>query len=363
MLFCSFERVGATVYQKAEIGLCVDLSHSTKGMLEGLRTNMWYLMHFLTAYEPQPDVKIGMVSYGKRGYGMENNYTRKISDLSYRINLIQEELYATVNGEPARESFPEAALNKTIDELSWSKDPNTYKTIFFMGNGMLHDKYFEDIAKSLQRKGIVIHVFYYRTSHNLEEIASWEELCKELKIELKFIDPAVIMPMEREIKSTNIDIVLEANNKLNNTYIPYGEHGERDFHRYLELDQWAKQTGVHCQEFRLMYKISKNYIGANKDWDLVDLSISGQLDTNTIERKYLPEKYRNLSNTELLKVVNRKKEEREYLREIASITTKRSIILTHDYYQEYKAIIGKSLYMLIMLDINSDIDNLHLIMD
>jgi hypothetical protein len=363
LLSCSLECAIAAVYQKAEIAICADLSYSTKGFLEGLRTNMWYLMNHLSVYEPQPTVKMGMVCYGKTGYGSENNYTRMLSDLTAQINIIQEELYSTVNGEPARESFPEAALMKTIDDLSWSKDANTYKTIFFMGNGMLHDRYFDDIVKSAQKKGIVLHVMYYRTYHNQDEIVSWTALCHELNIDLQYIEPAVIMPLGREIKSDNTEMVLEANSKLNNTYIPYGEHGVRDFNKYLELDQWAKQTDIHCQEFRFMYKISNSNAGANKGWDLVDLSLSGELDTNTIEKKFLPEMYRNLSFTDLLKVVDRKKEEREYLREIANITARRNVTLTHDYYQEYKGIIGKSLYILVMQNINADIDNVHLIMD
>lgn len=363
LLCCSLLETKATVYEKADIAICADLSYSTKGLLDALRQNMWYLMHYLTVYSPQPNVRIGMMCYGKIGFGRENNYIRLVSDLSNRINAIQQEMYAMVNGEPALESYPEIALLRTIDEFSWSKDVSSYKTIFFMGNGKLRSKYFSDIVKSAKKKGIIIHVMYYQAYNNQEEIDSWMRLCKELDVDLQYINPSFVLPLEREVQSSNLDISLEANEKYNRTFIPYGEHGQREFNKYLELDACAKQTGMHCQEFRLLYKVSNNYLGANTNWDLVDLSISGQLDTNTIDKKYLPDMYRNMSYTDLLAVIDRKKEERMYLREIVNITSRRNVLLTHDYFQEYKAVIRKSLYILLMQNINQDIDNVHLIME
>ncbi len=363
LLCCSLLETKATVYEKADIAICADLSYSTKGLLDALRQNMWYLMHYLTVYNPQPNVRIGMMCYGKIGFGRENNYIRLVSDLSNRMNAMQQEMYAMVNGEPALESFPEIALLRTIDELSWSKESNSYKTIFFMGNGKLHSKHFNDIVKAAKKKGIIIHVMYYQAYSNQEEINSWMGLCKELGVELQYINPSLVLPLEREIKSSNTDISMEANEKYNNTFIPYGERGQRELNKFLELDAYAKQTGMHCEEFRLLYKVSNNYLGANTSWDLVDLSISGQVDTNKIDKKYLPEIYRSMSYKDLLSVIERKKEERMYLREIVNITSRRNVLLTHDYYQEYKAVIRKSLSIMLMQNINQDIDNVHLIME
>jgi len=180
---------------------------------------------------------------------------------------------------------------------------------------------------------------------------------------LQYISPSLVLPLEREMQSSNTDISMEANEKYNYTFIPYGKNGKAELSAFLELDAYAKQSGMHCQEFRLLYKVSNNYLGANTHWDLVDLSISGKLDTNKIEKNYLPDIYRNLSYIDLLLVIERKKEERMYLREIVNITSRRNVVLTHDYYQKYKAVIRKSLYILLMQNINEDIDNVHLIMD
>lgn len=364
VLLCSiFVNTQAAVYKKVDVAICADLSTSTKGLLDALRTNMWYLMHYLTVYSPQPNMRIGMVCYGKPNYHKENDYTKVISDLSTRINLIQDELYNTVNGEPARESAPESALLTTINSLSWSKEPESFKTIYFIGNGMLHARHFNDIVKAAKKKDIKINVMYYHSYNSEPEIATWSALAKELNTELIYVEPSVILPLEREIKSANIDIMLEANKKYNNTFIYYGEHGQKEYNQFLELDRYAKETGMHCLEFRLLYKISDNYLGANKAWDLVDLSIMGELDTTKIDKKFLPEIYKKMSFKDLLNAVERKKEERMYLRDIATITAKKNVILTHDYYQEYKAIIRKSLYIMIMQNLNEQVDNVHLIMD
>ena len=70
LLCCSLLETKATVYEKADIAICADLSYSTKGLLDALRQNMWYLMHYLTVYSPQPNVRIGMMCYGKIGFGI-----------------------------------------------------------------------------------------------------------------------------------------------------------------------------------------------------------------------------------------------------------------------------------------------------
>ena len=88
LLCCSLLETKATVYEKADIAICADLSYSTKGLLDALRQNMWYLMHYLTVYSPQPNVRIGMMCYGKIGFGRENNYIRLVSDLSNRMNAL-----------------------------------------------------------------------------------------------------------------------------------------------------------------------------------------------------------------------------------------------------------------------------------
>ncbi len=346
-----------------EVAICADLSSSTKGLLEAMRTNMWYLMHYLTSYQPQPDVRFGMVLYGKPGYGEKNDYNRLISDLGKRINSIQEELYSTSVSEPALENFPEKALLKTIEELSWSEGTDVYKTIFFIGNGAINTSELKKIAKAAKKKGIIVNAMYYKTYHNLAELNQWTELAKALEVELVVIDPTLVTPWEKDIKSSNTELMLQANEKYNNTFLYYGEGGYRRHQMYLQMDKYASESGKNCLELRFMYKISENYFGVNSDWDLIDYSMHASIDTTKLDKKLLPEQYRTMTFENILKVVERKKEERLYLRDIGNIYSSRNRILTHDYYQEYKGTVHRALYFTILEVINSQIDNYHLILD
>jgi len=355
----------AAEHKRMEIALCVDLSASTNGLLDALRTNMWYLMYYLTSYQPQPDVYIGLVLYGKPGYGKKNNYIKIQSDLSKNINFIQQELYSTLVTINAKENYPEKAVLTCLTELSWSKELNTYRTIVMIGNGALTNKTdMDEIAKISQKKGIIINTIYYQTYQSEREIIQWKKIAKMCNGTATLIDPAVAQPWEKDIKSSNSDFISEVNDKFNSTFIYYGEDGNKKFAKYMGMDDYARETGPICLEFRLMYKISENYIGVNKDWDLVDLSIvEGKIDSNSIDKKTLPEEYQKMSFKTILRFVDTKKEERLYLEEITGIVAKRNKILTREYYQEYRPIIKRSFYIILMEIFNSQTDNFHEILD
>ncbi len=355
----------AAVHKRMEIALCVDLSASTNGLLEALRTNMWYLMYYLTAYQPQPDVYIALVLYGKPGYGKENDYVKKVSDFGKNINFIQQELYSTLVTVNAKENYPEKAVLTCLTDLSWSKEPETYRTVVVIGNGALTgNSDMAELVKISLKKNIVVNTIYYQTYQSEREIIQWKNLAKLCNGVATIIDPAVAQPWEKDIKSSNTDFISEVNDKFNSTFLYYGQDGNKKYAKFMGMDDYARETGPICLEFRLMYKISDNYIGTNKDWDLVDLSIvNGRIDTNSIDKKTLPDEYQKMSFKTILRFVSTKKEERLYLQEITAIVAQRNKILTREYYQEYKPIIKRSFYIILMEIFNSQTDNFHEILD
>ncbi len=365
VLIFNLNTMPAATHKRMEIAFCVDLSASTDGLLEAMRTNMWYIMYYLTSYQPQPDVYVGLVLYGKPGYGKENDYIKQVSDLSKNINFIQQELYATQVLVNAKENYPEKAALTCMTQLSWSKDPDTYKTIVMIGNGALTGN--EDMAELIKlstKKGIIVNTIYYQTYQSEREIIQWQKLAKLCNGISTVIDPAVALPWEKDIKSSNSNFIAEVNDKFNSTFIAYGEDGEKKFAKYMGMDDYARETGPICLEFRLMYKISDNYIGVNKDWDLVDLSIvNGKLDSTALDKKTLPLEYQKMSFKDIFRFVNIKKEERLYLQEITAIVAQRNKILTREYYQEYRPIIKRSFYIVLMEIFNAQTDNFHEILD
>ncbi|MCX6182205.1 MAG: hypothetical protein NT150_09785 [Bacteroidetes bacterium] len=365
VLIFNLNTISAATHKRMEIALCVDLSASTTGVLEALRTNMWYLMYYLTAYQPQPDVYVGLVLYGKPGYGVENDYVKIVSDFSKNINFIQQELYSTQVTINAKENFPERALLKCLTNLSWSKEPETYRSVVIIGNGSITgNEYMADAVKISLKKQIVVNTIYFQTYQSEREVIQWERVAKACNGIATVIDPAVAQPWEKDIKSSNSDFIAEVNDKYNSTFMHYGTDGNKKFAKYMGMDDFARETGPICLEFRLMYKISENYLGVNKDWDLVDLSIvNGKIDTNHIDKKTLPIEYQNMSFKDIVRLVNLKKEERLYLQEITNIVAQRNKMLTREYYQEYRPIIKRSFYIILMEIFNAQTDNFHEILD
>jgi|GEM_PF-2907659 len=365
VLIFNLNALHAAPVKRMEIALCVDLSASTSGLLEVLRSNMWYLTYYLNTYAEQPDINIALVLYGKPGFTKETHYIRKVADLGKNVNLIQQELYSTLVAVSAKENYPEKAVLVCLQDLSWSKEPNTYRTVVVIGNGSLVDVgAMEEIAKISKKKGIYVNTIYFKTYQNEREINQWAKLAKDCNSINYMIDPAIAQPWEKDFKSSNSSFLAEVNEKYNATMIPYGEDGHKKFAKYLSMDDFARETGPVCLEFRLMYKISENYVGLNKDWDLVDLSTMGEkIDTNAIDRKLLAEQYKRIPLKTLLRVIETKKEERIYLREITAIVAQRNKMLTHDYYQEFRPIIRRSFYLVLMDLFNTQTDNYHEILD
>ena len=122
------------------------------------------------------------------------------------------------------------------------------------------------------------------------------------------------------------DEIFKLNEKLNSTYISYGQRGEEFYSKQKQMDQANTAMSKKAMMKRAEAK-SNSKVYNNADWDLVDRTAGNDAEIEKIDKKTLPDSLQNKSSAELKVIVNEKRKER------AAIQTK--IITLNQQRQQY----------------------------
>src|SRR5665213_1337893 len=68
--------------KKIDIALCLDLSGSTNGLIDKFREGIWDIVNEVNKLSPAPEVRIGLVAYGRPSYGKSTDYVKVMYDLT-----------------------------------------------------------------------------------------------------------------------------------------------------------------------------------------------------------------------------------------------------------------------------------------
>jgi hypothetical protein len=308
-IFCFVSFTAFT--QKAEIVICADLSGSTNGMIVSLQKTIWSVVNEMDANESIEEVKFALVGYGRKSFGKENNFTKILQDLSIDVNKIGYTLLKSQLTIQGCDAYPEKGINDCINNISWSKTEDVQRIIIIIGNGGISYKQMEKQVKKAQKKAIKITPVYYKSRVNAGEEKQWKDFAEMCDNELR-----VATPSNKNIvfkKTYDTKFIQETGGQLKHTYIPYGEEGKQSQKKFNFLFDHLKESSPEGYEEMLVYQSSYHVQGQNKNWDLVDLAISGDIDYEKIKRERLPLFLQSFTDEQLSKYVNIKIRERKLL--------------------------------------------------
>src|SRR5262245_22720424 len=77
-----------------DIVLCLDVSSSMDDLLASAKVKLWEMVNDLGAARPTPRLRVGLYSYGHRGYDAKKGWVRKEVDLTDDLDT----LYKHLNG-------------------------------------------------------------------------------------------------------------------------------------------------------------------------------------------------------------------------------------------------------------------------
>jgi hypothetical protein len=297
--------------QKAEIIICADLSGSTNGMIVSLQKTIWSVVNEIDGNESIEEVKFGLIGYGRKSFGKENHFTKVLEDLNIDVNKIGYTLLKSQLTIQGCEAYPEKAINKCVNNISWSKEEAVQRIIIIIGNGGISYKQMKKEIKNAHKKQIKITPIYYKSRSSSGEEKQWKDFSEMCNNELR-----VAVPSNKNIvfkKNYDTKFIQESGDKLKRTYIPYGTEGKQLQKKFNFLFEHLKESSPDGYEEMLVYQSSYHVQGQNKDWDLVDLALSHDIDFKNIKRERLPLFLQSFTDEQLSKYVNIKIRERKLL--------------------------------------------------
>ena len=304
--------------QSIDVVFCLDLSNSSNGLIDQFRNHLWDYWNFFKHCQPQPEFRIGVVTYARFSYGKANGYSKVQKDLGTDFEMLSNILYKIPSKIEKGDQYVGAALNTCLKKISWSTDPNTKKIIFLVGNGDVYTGRIDvnEVLKKLSKQNIIVHTTYCIAPGERKAIIGWQKIAQAGGGKIS----TVSLRRHNFDKLNGFDLqnFRLLNRKFNNTYLYYGKGGKLR-RRILQVeDNHIYVTNTEGFRFRSMYKISDDYQNKNYSWDLVDLYHKDPLAFLDIDRQLLNDSCKKMSDEQIKEYIIYKKYERKKLSSLIS---------------------------------------------
>lgn len=321
---------------KIDVVFVLDTTGSMSGLIKAAKEKIWSIASTMAQAEHAPEIRMGLVAYRDRG----DEYVTRVTDLSHDLDSMYATLmdYRAAGGGDTPESVNQA-LHDAVHKISWSRDSNTYRAIFLVGDAPPHMDYQDDVKYPqtlgvARERGIVVNTIqsgnYRGTSGNWKQIASLGQ-GRYFHVTQSGDAVAIATPFDAKLAKLSAE--------LDDTRMYYGDRAQREqMKRKVEAGKkLQKSASVTAQARRARFNASrsgeKNLIGKN---ELVDSVASGRVSLADIDRDQLPAAIRAMAPSEQEAVIEAKaKKRREVTEEIRKLSRARS-----DYLREKVAETG-----------------------
>lgn len=305
---------------KIQVAILLDTSGSMDGLIGQAKSRLWNIVNTLTTlrFEGEaPQIEIALYEYGRYTI-KDENYIRQITLLTSDLDLISEELFSLTTG--GSEEYCGAVILDAVKALDWGNNESDMKLIYIAGNEEFDQgsiSYREAISAAREKN------IYINTIHCGDERTGIEDLWKDAATRGKGAFFNINSDARiRHISSPYDEKINECNEKLNKTYIGYGNLGFSKKANQIAQDENAKMVSEENYTERAVSKSKEIY--KNSSWDLVDKVKEDKNALSKIKEEELPDELKNKSKDEIAKVVKEKEDQRkEIQKEITELAKKR----------------------------------------
>lgn len=305
---------------KIQVAILLDVSGSMDGLIEQAKSRLWNIVNTLTTLKyrgESPQIEIALYAYGT-GNRYEGDYMYQITPLTTDLDLISEKLFALRTS--GSEEYCGTAISRATKELEWGSNESDMKLIYIAGNEIFEQgriSYKTSIPQAL-RKDI-----YVNTIHCGDPETGIRDLWKDASVRGKGkffnIDSNARV---RYIETPYDDRISSCNQRLNDTYISYGQLGYEKQANQVTQDRNAASISKANSAERIVSKSKSVY--KNSSWDLVDMVKDDGAALDKIKEAELPAELQGKSKDEIKQLVTQKEKERNDIqKEIADLAKKR----------------------------------------
>ncbi len=298
-----------TTDQKIQVAILLDVSNSMDGLIDQAKAQLWTMVNTLGRVhcenKANPKIEIALYEYGTPRNDVRSGYIKQINDFITDLDSLSENLFAlTTNGG---DEYCGHVIFKSIQQLKWDANPNSYKVVFIAGNESFRQGSvsFTQACTEAKSKGVIVNTIYcgdrqqgIREYWNLVGECgngSFSNINQDHKIE--------------DIATPYDDEIFKLNEKLNGTYITYGARGQELYSKQEQMDvanaAMSKKAAIKRAETK-----SNSKVYNNAGWDLVDRAGDNEAEIEKIDKKTLPDSLKNKTTAQLKVIVTEKKKER-----------------------------------------------------
>ena len=305
-----------------KVALLLDTSNSMDGLINQAKTQLWEIVNELSYAKCQnqnPDLMIALYEYGNDNLSSREGYIRQVIDFSSDLDEISEKLFSLrTNGG---NEFCGQVIHNSLKQLDWGKNKNDLKLIFIAGNepftqGKIN---YRDAAAQANEQGVTINTIFCGNYQNGVS-GKWQDGARLTHGDYMTIDHNEQIV---HITSPYDDIIIQLNNRLNDTYIYYGDTGRSKMKLQAEQDSNAAELNEVVVVKRAVSKSSRIY--KNSSWDLVDAEKEEGFSYSKVDKKSLPVQLQNKTSDEIKKYVALQgKKRQEIQQKIKELNTKRN---------------------------------------
>lgn len=306
---------------KIQVALLLDTSNSMDGLIEQAKSRLWNIVNTLTTlkYEGKtPEIEIALYEYGNDNLAAEGNFIRQVTPLTTDLDLISEKLF-TLKTNGGNE-FCGAVIQEATNQLKWDDGNNNMKLVYIAGNEGFNQggvDYRQSISNALKSNIFVNTIFCGNQATGIQLL--WKDGADSGKGKYFNIDSNRAV---QYIATPYDDQISKCNDKINTTYIGYGNKGESKKMNQMAQDQNAEKVSMANKTERAVSKSKAVY--KNEEWDLVDKVKKDKDAVQKLKKEELPKEYQNKTKEEINKIIADKAVEREKIqKEIGELAKKR----------------------------------------
>ncbi|MDY8137433.1 vWA domain-containing protein [Aquimarina sp. 2201CG5-10] len=308
------ELVSATTTKNrnVEIVFCLDATGSMSGLIGTAKEKIWDIVSDLAASNDVDTLKMGMIFYRDRGDAFITRQIPLTTDLdSVYADLLE---IGAGGGGDSPESVNQA-LNESVNDMAWSSNENTYRTIFVVGDCPPHMDYKDDVPYTISctqaaEKGITINTIKLGTDCR-SAITHFKKMaaCSNgefLQLDQNATDYVIDTPYDKEIN--------EVSKKIDDSRLYYGNENEQRLNNAKKAKSMEvyDKSSLTANSARASYKMSKS--GENS-WmgskEIIKDYKTGKVKLDTVKDDELPTELKGKTITEKEKILKQLLKERE----------------------------------------------------
>lgn len=288
---------------KIQLAILLDSSNSMDGLIDQTRTQLWEIVNALTSVTKDgeiPELEVALYHYGNDRLPSQEGFLTLLNGFTPELDRVSEKLFS-IDTQGGQE-YAGWAIASALKELNWSGEEENFRVIFIAGNEPFDQGPvdWQDSASLAASRDILVNTIYCGDpeagDRGLWVAGAQAGQGNHFNINHNRAIAFIESPYDRDIELWN--------QRLNETYIPYGIEGEAGQERQQIEDANA---GAQIAS-RGASKASTYY--RNASWDLVDALDEERVSLEELADTALPEAMQGMTLAQKYEYVAQKKAQR-----------------------------------------------------